>query len=493
MFRKIFKGIILSVIFTVLFFKQVSAHDVPNAIHMTKNGFEPQNLTVNLGDIVIFENIDSKDHWPASNIHPTHSIYPEFDPRKSIKPSKDWSFKFDKSGNWRFHDHLYPDSTGVITVKGNSQAPAGKSFLSDISSRLKDLWMSVYFKFYPAELEKKLNALNLENFEVDDAQIKEVIKFAGIEKVRDKLLSQSQSGSKFDCHQQAHKLGRMSYETLGGKVFRNMDTTCHSGLIHGAMEAFLQEKGTKNLAADIKKLCDPAETSFGRFECLHGIGHGVMAYEDYNMPQALEVCKSLNDDFITNSCFGGVMMENIIVSEGNGVVAAHQTKWVNSDPYFPCSGIEQNASIQHECYMMQTARMLDLNNHDFKKVAELCSKIPNKDMIQICYQSMGRDAAGQVLRNALKTEVICGYAPSTYYRDCVKGALYVFMEFWGSSMSNQPHELCNLVKKDDQSYCYQLLGGRLPDMFGKDISKIRQICDYSEGYQNTCLKSAGII
>src|SRR5439155_1620409 len=70
--------------------------------------FEPVDLTIKQGTKVIFKNVDSQGHWPASDIHPTHGIYPEFDPKQPVNPGDSWSFVFDKVGRWRYHDHLVP-------------------------------------------------------------------------------------------------------------------------------------------------------------------------------------------------------------------------------------------------------------------------------------------------------------------------------------------------------------------------------------------------
>lgn len=85
-------------------------------IHMTNNGFEPAGFEIHAGDIVQWVNNDTADHWPASDLHPTHGIYPEFDPQTPIPPGESWSFRFDKEGNWRFHDHLKPLFRGVVKV-----------------------------------------------------------------------------------------------------------------------------------------------------------------------------------------------------------------------------------------------------------------------------------------------------------------------------------------------------------------------------------------
>ncbi|MST04011.1 MAG: hypothetical protein EXS49_00370 [Candidatus Pacebacteria bacterium] len=85
-------------------------------ISMTDNSFSPSSISINKGDIIVFINNGSNAHWPASNTHPTHEIYPEFDPRRPISPGSLWEFKFEKSGSWKMHDHLSPKITGTITV-----------------------------------------------------------------------------------------------------------------------------------------------------------------------------------------------------------------------------------------------------------------------------------------------------------------------------------------------------------------------------------------
>lgn len=87
-----------------------------HVISMTREGFGPSEIEIRRGDIVQWVNNDSVDHWPASDLHPTHGIYPEFDPQQPIPPGASWSFKFEKSGTWRMHDHLKPLWRGLVHV-----------------------------------------------------------------------------------------------------------------------------------------------------------------------------------------------------------------------------------------------------------------------------------------------------------------------------------------------------------------------------------------
>lgn len=97
--------------------------DSKNKIAMRSVGFEPSTLTVEKGTKVIFRNDEIKDRWPASDPHPAHSIYPEFDPKVPIKSADQWLFVFDKVGEWNFHDHLYPEFKGTIKVVEVGELP----------------------------------------------------------------------------------------------------------------------------------------------------------------------------------------------------------------------------------------------------------------------------------------------------------------------------------------------------------------------------------
>ncbi len=94
--------------------------DIAGATHLiTFDGtkYTPSTLTIKQGDTVVFKNSSTKDFWPASAQHPTHTVYPEFDADKGIAPGGIYSFTFAKVGEWGFHDHLTPTAFGKITVQ----------------------------------------------------------------------------------------------------------------------------------------------------------------------------------------------------------------------------------------------------------------------------------------------------------------------------------------------------------------------------------------
>jgi plastocyanin len=86
-------------------------------IVMGDDEYTPSDVTIQKGQTVVFKNESVDWRWPASNLHPTHDIYPQFDPKEPVAPGDTWSFQFDQAGDWRMHDHLAPYITGTITVK----------------------------------------------------------------------------------------------------------------------------------------------------------------------------------------------------------------------------------------------------------------------------------------------------------------------------------------------------------------------------------------
>lgn len=96
-----------------------------NLVEITAAGFNPKTLTINTGEEVVFVNKESKSHWPASAVHPTHKVYPEsggcigskFDSCRDLKQGETFRFTFNNEGAWKYHDHLNPGLTGTIIVQ----------------------------------------------------------------------------------------------------------------------------------------------------------------------------------------------------------------------------------------------------------------------------------------------------------------------------------------------------------------------------------------
>lgn len=86
-------------------------------ISYTNSCYDPANVTIKKNDTVKFTNNSTNNMEPASNNHPSHTLYSEFDANNNIAPGGTYSFTFTKTGSWGYHDHSKPNCTGTITVQ----------------------------------------------------------------------------------------------------------------------------------------------------------------------------------------------------------------------------------------------------------------------------------------------------------------------------------------------------------------------------------------
>lgn len=77
-------------------------------ITITKDGFVPAVIQVKKGTEVIWTNTDETAHQVASDPHPTHDKLKDLGDGEVLAKGESFSFIFEKSGSFTFHDHLNP-------------------------------------------------------------------------------------------------------------------------------------------------------------------------------------------------------------------------------------------------------------------------------------------------------------------------------------------------------------------------------------------------
>ncbi len=467
-----------------------------STVHMTDEGFVPNNISIKSGEKVTFKSTGQDQHWPASNIHPTHEIYSEFDPRKPISSGAEWSFVFDQVGTWRFHDHLYPQFHGTITVKTtnfdltHAKNITGKGLFQKIFERIRELLANIFHIFSQDDSSSPLvvkdsdfrqpqgnNASNPEELFSDDAYLRSYIGSYGPSKALTEL--STLSSQQESCHPRAHEVGRISYEIYEEGAFAKCSAECQSGCYHGAVESYFKKNGTVNLAGALSGICNPELNSFFMHQCLHGIGHGLMAWTNYELFDALNSCDLISAG--RESCYTGVFMENIV--GGIAGTMGHFTKYMSDDPHYPCNVID--GKYKSACYFYQTSRMTSLFNGDFSKVARACKEAP-PEYQRSCFESMGRDSGGRNRQNPKAAITACANAPYGNQRIwCLAGA--VQDTFWDSSGQDTALKFCeSLIDHSEKKYCYETVFERAKQVLN-GRKNIESFCNKTESdYQRSC-------
>src|SRR5438128_10462965 len=255
------------------------------------------------------------------------------------------------------------------------------------------------------------------------------------------------------CHAITHAIGQAAvrkYSTVA-EAFRYGDNACGSGYYHGVMQGFALTLGREKLLSDLDAVCagvpGKERKSLDYFNCVHGLGHAIMAVRADELFDALHDCDGLTGSMEQNACVNGVFMENLIVDGEHG---GHYSKYLKPDePLYPCTAVGEQ--YKAECFDMQTSYALGVVRGDFAKVFALCAGV-GASFRSNCYQSLGRDAATVSRDQVPATVATCRLGVDHEQRSyCVLGAVLDFVYYYHSAV--QAKALCSGVDPDLREGC----------------------------------------
>lgn len=266
---------------------------------------------------------------------------------------------------------------------------------------------------------------------------------------------------KSQCHQLTHVVGRAAYAKYGdlANTFAHGDQFCWSGYYHGVMEQLADEQGTQKFLDNLNNICAPIEAkgryTFNHYNCVHGLGHGVMEALAGNLFGSLAACDKLTDTYNSSSCYGGVFMQNILSVQSPDETIDHTSAYLMpNQPMYPCTAI--SARYKQQCYLMQTSYALQVENYDFAQVFGLC-KATAEPYRATCYQSLGRDASGSSISNAGQTKAKCLLGSDFEAQsNCIIGAAKDFVSYFHSDA--QAKQLCASLPLMLQGICSSTVG-----------------------------------
>jgi hypothetical protein len=260
------------------------------------------------------------------------------------------------------------------------------------------------------------------------------------------------------CHRMAHIIGAASlvrFERNVGRTFAEGSSVCASGYYHGVLERSLvnvADRSASVLGGIARGLCDEPEVEALaelEYQCLHGLGHGLMITTGYNLPLSLQVCDHLAGEWESSSCNGGVFMENISTSYG------FRSTWLKDDELvYPCNWVAKEDKVT--CYQLVTSRIIDLVGLDWGRIAEMCAAV-ERDWVSSCFESYGRDVAGQTRRDPAEILELCAVArPHGGEDECITFAAY---DLVGNDASGeQAASLCTGTDGNLREMCFRAVG-----------------------------------
>jgi hypothetical protein len=302
-------------------------------------------------------------------------------------------------------------------------------------------------------------------------------------------------------HDLAHAVGRETAENFGSN-FQSFDlcpTLFNYGCPHGFFEYVLARTDTPREAA--ASIC---ETVGGRkkrlliagFSCYHGVGHGVMMAQAYDLHRSLATCNTLGSRQAQDGCWQGVFMENVNAAMTN---RARKGIFVANRPLAPCDTI--GAQYKHECYINHAGWLMRVAANDVAKGSRFCLRVRGRDRTA-CMQSIGLMVTNPVWQASLAPEArgrpqeevaweLCTRFPAAGRTDCIIAGVDNLANFDQLNVGRQS-AFCGEVAAPYRTRCYRQIGFNLR-VRTPDQALIRARCGELGRERATCLSGAQIV
>lgn len=215
-----------------------------------------------------------------------------------------------------------------------------------------------------------------------------------------------------DQHLLGHVVGDILYEQTGiagmGLCTHDFRNACSHTMVIGA----LIEHGDGALT-DIRDACHAAPGGRGAYTmCFHGLGHGVLAYNGYDMEKGIAMCQEFGTTEFNQreatECFGGMIME-IIGGGGHDrdIWERKRAEYLNvGDPFALCRSDLVPPELRPMCYNYMTPHAFEAFGANmgypdpviYEKTFALCEKIPTTSTKEreACFGGLGKEFIGIV-------------------------------------------------------------------------------------------------
>jgi hypothetical protein len=315
------------------------------------------------------------------------------------------------------------------------------------------------------------------------------------------VLKQSQLPPGIDYHLLGHVVGDMLYKQNGIAGIKYCTEDFRDACSHSVVIGILRDHGIGALP-QIVAACKEAPGGRGAYTmCFHGLGHGVLAYNEYDLKKAIPMCKMMGTPEYQNreyiECVGGTIME-MIAGVHDPIAWKQQVGkyFKDSDPLYPCDADWMPEEARSVCYVQLTPHLFtaaggDLGNLQppiYEKAFSFCDVLPKDSQVRKdCYGGFGKEfigiAQGRDIRDVgsmpeVKLRDIhawCALAHDAHGQwDCISSTLASL--FWGGEATpDASFTFCRLASSEYQSSCYLQLADHIGYYLG-GTSRGTQLC-----------------
>ena len=256
-----------------------------------------------------------------------------------------------------------------------------------------------------------------------------------------------------DCHQIVHDLGNDAVVWYGdvGTALTYEGSACWSGYYHGVVEYALGRFTETDLVDELPVFCtEPArrQYSFSHFNCVHGLGHGIMKILDGDLFGTIPYCEVFSDPWEDSACMNGALMENVITGQ-----QGNPRDLRTDDLVYPCNAIPD--TYVADCFATQTSWILQnigYTPEDFAEVFAICDGV-RIDMVDNCYRALGRDISSVHNQDLGAIVRLCSLGDPDLQADCYVGA--ASNTIFNNHNTITATEICETIRARMRQACFE--------------------------------------
>ena len=288
------------------------------------------------------------------------------------------------------------------------------------------------------------------------------------------------------CHHQVHQLGKVLYTLIDDLplALSYADQKCGAAVYHALVETFFEMKHLDDVDPediDITAICPTYAGhpyALERWQCLHGVGHGLAKIYDYDVFSVMKRCDEYMPGLEQVSCSKGAFMENIVqhtkTKGGN---------FLKDDIMFPCNTVDAKYAPPcyhyHSMYILSQAGSL---SQSFKE----CDKILPEEFVKYCYYGMGKQLSIPFLDDMEGSIPMCKKGSSEYSSYCFAGLV---MTLVNNNGIDQGFEYCKIIPEENKEGCYDGLGKWLHMLYSSEAERTEGCSKAEEMYYEVCNKA----
>jgi len=308
-------------------------------------------------------------------------------------------------------------------------------------------------------------------------------------------------------HPLAHALGYAVRSTPASatRLLSECDDRYQSGCYHGILQRYFDARMGLPLAQSVLLApCDGlrgTREQFRLFDCLHGVGHGLMMYHGYDANASLKDCDRLASDWDQRSCYSGVFMENNMGAHmqmfADEKLGMHRHSMPGpsivlfkpDDLNYPCNATP--ARYRRECYELQADLILPAVKHDYRKAGAVCDGAGTSDFVRECYVGLGRNASGAAAFQYAGIRKRCDLVSTTGVPFCYEGAVR-HLAYAPSELPRGIAFCKSLPEGESRSRCWDGVGLQVGGFFSDSTSRQRACKSELQSDVAACVEGAGV-